>query len=139
MRRDVTRLACALLLLLGCGMIAAKDEAQKEDKKADGKTLTGQYIWNQTGEAGDLEAVFTPAGENKWNVDFRFAHGGDDHVYSGSATGNLTDGELSGQVRNEGGKRQFTFEMKFEEGRFKGTHAETTRGREQRTGTLNLG
>ena len=137
MRRDVLRLTCALLLLIGWGLLAAKDE-QKVEKK-DTKTLTGKYLWTQTGEAGDLEAVFTPAGENKWNVDFRFAHSGDDHVYSGSAEGNLKDGALSGRVTNEAGKREFTFEMKFEEGRFTGTHAEVTGGNEKKTGTLNLG
>ena len=135
MRRDVLRLTCILLLVIGCGALAAKDENEKKD----GKTLTGKYHWSQTGEAGDLEAVFTPAGENKWNVDFRFAHGGDDHVYSGSAEGNLKDGALSGRVTNEAGKREFTFEMKFEEGRFTGTHAEVTGGNEKKTGTLNLG
>ena len=133
MRRDVLRLTCVLLLVIGCAALAAKDD------KKDGKTLTGKYNWTQSGEAGDLEAVFTPAGEGKWSVDFHFAHGGDQHVYSGSAEGSLTDGELRGKMTNEGGKRHFTFDMKFEEGRFKGTHAEVTGGREQRTGTLNLG
>jgi len=129
MRRDILRLACVFLLLVCCGVVTAEGE----------RTLRGRYVWTGSGEAGDLEAVFTAAGEGKWSVDFRFAHGGDPHVYSGTAEGSLTGGALQGKVSNEGGGRQFTFQMKFEDGQFRGTHAELKGDREQPTGTLNLG
>lgn len=61
------------------------------------------------------------------------------HTYAGTARGNLADGELSGRVQNENRARAFTFEGKFRNGRFRGTHAELKGGREQRTGTLKLG
>jgi hypothetical protein len=49
-------------------------------------------------------------------------------VYSGTAEGSLSEGK----------KRTFTFTGEFDDGRFSGTHSETTGGREASTGTLTL-
>lgn len=127
MRIRSTLLALALL----AAPIALAEEAST-------KTLNGQYHWSGPGATGGLEAVFTPTGENSWNVDFNFTFRGKDHTYSGTAKGSLSDGKLSGTVQNEGKKRTFTFEGAFEDGTFKGTHAETTGGEPRDTGTLTL-
>lgn len=121
-------LAAALLLaLVPMGSLAEES-----------RTLTGEYFWSGSGADGPLEAVFTPAGEERWSVDFNFVFRGRDHTYSGTATGSLDEGRLSGTVRNESEKRTFTFEGSFTEGAFSGTHAETTRGEPRSTGTLTL-
>lgn len=105
---------------------------------ASQQTLTGEYRWHQS-ERGSLKAVFTPAGENRWDVDFHFQFQGRPHVYSGTAAGSLVDGTLEGKVSTENKRRTFTFRGAFaDDGIFRGTHAELSGGRESRTGTLTL-
>ena len=61
----------------------------------EAKTLTGEYVWNNRGSTGELEAVFTPREEaGRWNVAFHFSFRGKAHVYSGTATGDLAEGGL---------------------------------------------
>ena len=128
MRRHALRSAGVWILVLACcGGLAAGDT----------RTLHGRYEWS--GDRGDLEAVFTPAGESKWNVDFHFTFSGERRVFSGTAEGSLSGGELHGSVTNEDRGRRFAFHLKFEDGRLRGTHAEVQRGRERPTGTLTLG
>ena len=123
--RVCPRIALALLLLTaGAGA-------------AETRTLGGEYRWNQ-GSEGDLEAVFTATGPDEWKVAFHFRFRGRKHVYRGTAEGSLSAGKLAGTVRNESERRTFTFRGEFENGRFRGTHAETTGGGERRTGTLRL-
>lgn len=104
----------------------------------DAQTLTGSFRWDQGGSEGDLEAIFTPAGDGKWEVSFYFDFRGQPHVYTGTAEGSLGEGKLKGRVLNDDKKRSFTFEGSFEDGTFRGSHAETTAGREKKTGTLKL-
>ncbi|MCP3957130.1 MAG: hypothetical protein GY719_04700 [bacterium] len=104
---------------------------------ADKRVLKGEYVWNQGGD-GDLEAVFTGTGEDRWDVAFHFEFRGRSHTYKGTAKGSLQDGALEGRVRNENKRRTWTFEGEFENGRFRGKHAEIYGNREQRTGTLTL-
>ena len=122
-------LVVALALLIGASAVTL---AEGE------KTLNGEFNWSGRGTDGDLEAVFTPTGEESWTVDFHFEFRGSSHVYSGTAVGSLSEGKLEGQVRSENQKRSFTFTGKFDDGKFSGTHAETTGGREASTGTLTL-
>lgn len=106
---------------------------------ADAMTLSGSYAWSQGGQGGDLEAEFTPTGENTWDVSFHFSFRGKDHTYTGTARGSLEQGAMSGEVRNESGKRSWTFEGSFnDKGKFKGSHVETTGGGQTKTGTLTL-
>jgi hypothetical protein len=127
--KKTTWLVVALAPLISASVIAL----------ADGKkTLNGEFNWIGRDVSGDLEAVFTPTGEGSWDVDFHFDFRGSPHVYSGTAEGSLSDGKLEGQVRNEDKKRSFTFTGSFDDGKFSGTHAETTAGREASTGTLTL-
>lgn len=105
---------------------------------AEATTLTGSYIWNAQGTESDLEAVFTPTGDNQWTVDFHFKFKRTSHVYSGTAEGSLTDGELSGTVQNDIKRRTFTFEGTVSEGVFRGTHAEIEDGQAFDTGTMTF-
>ena len=116
-------------LLLPLGQSAMADGTQ---------TLTGEYVWTNRDSRGDLKAVFTPTGEGTWDVTFYFKFRGEPHEYAGSAEGSLTEGALKGKVKNEDRKRTFTFEGAFENGKFRGTHEETTPGRARETGTLTL-
>ena len=103
----------------------------------DSRTLTGEFVWNE-GSSGDLEAVFIPAGQGKWDVEFHFSFRGMPHVFSGAAEGSLSNGKLAGKVRNESKQRTFTFRRSFEDGTFSGTHAEIGGSRTEATGTLTL-
>ena len=75
--------------------------------------------------------------ENTWKVEFRFDFHGP-HLYTGTAKGNLEEGELSGEVESDQRKRTFVFTGSIEDGQFSGTHTETTKGREKDTGTMKL-
>ena len=89
------------------------------------------------GVEGDLEAVFTPSGENTWGVSFRFEFRGTPHTSTGTASGSLLDGKLAGSVTNENNRRTWTFEGTCAKGSFQGRHVESTDGRSN-TGTLTL-
>jgi len=104
----------------------------------DGKrTLKGSYDWTG-GKSGPLTADFFPTDEaNSWRVEFRFDFHGP-HLYTGIAKGSLDEGQLSGEVESDQRKRTFVFSGSFEDGEFSGTHTETTKGREQGTGTMTL-
>jgi hypothetical protein len=101
-------------------------------------TLNGTFVWEHGNSTGDLEAVFAPTGEDSWDVSFHFTFRSKPHTYSGSATGSLTAGALSGTVLNESEKRTFAFEGAFEDGVFNGTHAEVSAEQAMSTGTLTL-
>jgi hypothetical protein len=118
----------AILLTAQAGIAVADDT----------RTLAGEFVWNQQDRGGDLEAVFTSTGEGQWDVAFHFKFRGRPHVYSGTAEGSLSEGELRGKVLNENRNRTFTFSGTFEDGTFRGTHNEIAGDREQSTGTLTL-
>ena len=127
--KSITLLGIAVAILL---------PAQGGSASAGGeRTLKGRFEWNQ-GSKGDLEAVFTATGQDRWDIDFHFRFRGRSHTYTGTAKGSLADGELEGKVRNESRRRTFTFSGEFENGIFRGTHAEVYGSRQQRTGTLTL-
>ena len=121
--------AMAILLTVSSGFAGAEET----------QTLTGEFVWTHRGASGDLEAIFTPKGEGKWEVAFHFEFRGKPHVYSGTAEGSLTSGALKGTVLNEGKKRTFTFNGTVKDGKFTGTHAEVGDDGDQETGTLSLG
>ena len=130
-RKIALRFAFAALLLALLAGIALADEGTT--------TLTGGYVWTARATEGDLQAVFTPTGKSTWDVSFHFDFRDKPHTYTGTATGDLSGGKLSGKVFNEDKKRTFTFTGAFDEtGLFSGTHAETTDGRAGDTGTLTL-
>ena len=83
--------ALALLLTAPSGTVLAEEIT----------TLNGEFKWSQRNSSGDLKADFTPTGEDTWDVSFHFKFRGEPHVYSGTAEGSLSEGELSGTVKNE--------------------------------------
>ncbi|CAM2006636.1 hypothetical protein [Acanthopleuribacter pedis] len=119
------------LALLSLGFAMAGEPAKT--------TLTGSYVWNHIpNEPGNLKAVFTPKGEKTYDVAFYFKFDGVNHVYSGTATGSLEDGNLEGKVKNENKRRTFTFSGTCKKGSFSGVHSEIGRSGEKKTGTLTL-
>ena len=105
---------------------------------ATARTLTGEYISSFETGMQPLQAVFTAADGERWDVVFHFKFHGKKHSWEGHAEGSLDGGELRGQVQNENGRRTFTFQGSFSDGEFRGTHAETKRTGERRTGSLTL-
>ena len=129
MRRSLLLLAALAVLIPMAGSAPSAGEET---------TLTGSFVWNHQGRPGDLEAVFIPTGDSTWNVDFHFEFRGKPHTYSGTAEGSLGKGKLEGTVKNENRRRTFSFSGSFEDGTFKGTHAEIEDGVAHDTGTLTL-
>jgi len=125
------------LLLLA--VVLAVLAAPHADVRAEGsQTLTGEFYWTGGGNEGDLEAVFTATGDDRWDVAFYFEFRGRPRTYTGTAKGSLTEGALEGTVFNENKGRTFTFSGKFKNGKFRGTHQEIGSGRTTDTGTLTL-
>ena len=123
-----------LLVVLAIAVTAPAGRATAEEAQ----TLTGTFVWNR-GNPGDLEAVFTPTGPERWNVAVRFIFGGRSRVFTGTAEGTLSSGGLQGRVRNGNRERTFSFTGTIEDGTFRGTHAEIGRdGQATATGTLTL-
>ncbi len=129
MKKVSLLLAVAVLLLPTFGGQLGADEAT---------TLTGEYVWNRQDVPTEIEAVFTPAGDAKWDVSFHFDFRNEGHIYTGTAEGSLTEGSLKGEVRNENKKRTFIFSGEFSDGVFNGTHAELRDGKKTDTGTIKL-
>ena len=130
MKNTALPLLALILLLVNPGGFA--DAAGEQ-------TLTGSYRWNN-GHPDDLKAIFTATGEDRWDVAFHFRFRGSPEVFSGTARGSLSQGKLEGRVKNRNGRgsRTFTFRGEFEDGTFRGTHAEVFGRRESSTGTLTL-
>ncbi len=129
--RFLCGLTAALVLVGGLAVFASEDV-----------TLNGKFVWvrdDGTSE-GDLKAVFTPTGENRWDVAFHFEWEDGPHVYAGTAEGNLRDGKLRGEVLNDSEERPstFRFEGAFENGVFSGKHAYLDEGEPKEMGTLTL-
>ncbi len=124
------------LLVMAAAILSAVPVVTADEVETT--TLTGEFVWGRRGNSGDLEAIFIAAGEGEWTVDFHFFFRDKAHVYSGTAEGSLSEGTLRGTVQNENKQRTFTFEGEFQDGAFKGTHAEVEDGEEHRTGTLEL-
>ncbi len=133
MRRTVF---CLVLAAIALAPAATAGDAEPI---ADATRLSGEYYWSERDETGALDAVFEPTGDGTWDVTFRFSFRDKPRVYTGTASGSLTDGALEGTVVNDDKKRTFTFAGTFESGSFRGSHAETTAGRERDTGTMTLG
>ncbi len=56
------------------------------------ETLTGSFVWNNENRTGDMEAVFTPTADGKWNVAFHFMWEDKAQVFKGTAEGSLSEG-----------------------------------------------
>lgn len=112
--------------------------SEPAETAADTRVLVGEYQWRHQNQPGPLRAEFTATGEEQWDVAFHFTFDGRDRIYLGTAEGSFLVGEFEGIVRSDDERRTFTFEAEIEDGKFEGTHAETTPGRAGRTGTMTL-
>lgn len=128
MRMALRGMAVVAALVMSLGLVTGAEEK---------RTLKGTYEWTDSAK-GDLEAVFTPTGEGKWDVAFHFEFRGQPHTYAGTAEGTLEGGALKGRVLSDQRKRTFIFKGTFTDGEFHGTHAEVEDGNEHDTGTLTL-
>ena len=131
------RLFLAFILSLSLPVMLSAQEEKKPAAKEI--TMSGTFKWNKRGGNQPLKAVFTQKDKDTWSVVFTFKWGKKDRIYTGTATGNLKTDKLSGQATDETKKRTWTFKGEFDkDGIFKGTHAETTRGRAGDTGVFQL-
>ncbi|HZI94057.1 MAG TPA: hypothetical protein VFE84_07415 [Patescibacteria group bacterium] len=125
--------------MVGLAVVAALAMSPGVAAGAEGKrTLKGTYEWTDAEKSGDLDAVFTPAGEGKWDVAFHFVFQGEPHTYLGTAEGSLKEGTLKGRVLNDRQNRTFVFTGSFTEGEFHGTHSQIGDDGEHPTGTMTL-
>jgi hypothetical protein len=88
----------------------------------DSTEFEGSFYWSGRNRTGDLKAVFSSSTGGGWDVVFYFDWEDKPHVYTGTATGSLTDGDLSGSVFNEDKEYHFTFSGQIDDGEFEGTH-----------------
>ncbi len=119
------------LLLAGSGLAAAGEE----------HVLAGIYTTGYQDGPGRVRAIFTARSDSEgesWDVVFRFTFNNREHEYRGVAEGGLTEGGLSGKVRNENGSRTFSFQGEHKKGKFRATHAEVFEDGEEKTGTMTL-
>ena len=124
---------CVLVLTL-----ALLASAVMADDGVAMQTMNGEYLWTRMDSPGPIKAEFVATDDNQWKVSFYFNFRDVDHVYSGTATGSLSNGELHGEVMSDGERPQpFAFEGTVENGVFSGTHR--TQGEDgEETGTLTL-
>lgn len=134
-----------VVLFLAPILFAEGKKVEKVEKVEESKevVMTGDYKWLRGEKVRfeeKLKGVFTPKGNGEWDVSFHFKFKKRDYNYVGTAKGNLDNGQLEGEVRNDGGKgkRSFTFSGDMKDGSISGTHNETTKGRAQKTGVFTL-
>ena len=132
--KNCVRLLCSVAVFaLAIGGSFAGDEV----------TLEGSFVWSRTdgNRTGDVRAVFTPQGEDEWAVSFHFEWEDGPHVYTGTASGSLSEGALQGEVKADGEQKKasFRFSGTFADGTFSGTHANLAEdGSLRDTGTITL-
>ena len=129
MRTAMRGLAVGAALVMSLGLVTGAEQK---------RTLKGTFEWTDSQKSGELEAVFTPTGEGKWDVAFHFEFRGEPHTYTGTAEGTLQDGALKGRVLSDQRKRTYVFTGTFTDGEFHGTHAEIGDDGEHPTVTLTL-
>jgi hypothetical protein len=124
--------------LLGVLLLAAMPGFAGDDV-----TLEGGFVWERDdgNHDGDLTAIFTPTGDGEWSVAFHFDWEDGPHVYTGTCSGSLSEGELAGDITSDGDREmKFKFSGAFEDGMFSGTHGFVDdEGEVKSAGTLTLG
>ncbi len=107
-------------------------------KKVANFTIEGTYNWSaQAGRTHTVTAVFNETAPGKYKVDFSFKWNNKDHIYSGTAEGNVLNGKLMGTVTaDDQPNRKFGFEGTATKGSFEGKHHEKKGNNEQSTGNI---
>jgi hypothetical protein len=92
-------------------------------------TMKGHFNWNkQKDQEHDLNAAFTPTGENAWDVVFDFKWKGKPMRYEGEARGSLESGSFEGAASTDGGKRRWIYSGKADAGTINCKHTQVMRG-----------
>ena len=131
-KRASLAVAMALVFLCG-GTLALADDHEV--------TWKGTYVWERSDKdiPGDIEAVFTPAGDKTWDVVFHFEWEGEMRAWKGTATGSLDNGELKGEAKEDRDReRTFAFEGTVKDGKFQGIHGGMRDGKLSETGKITL-
>lgn len=129
--------------VLWCGAARgfAAEATNKADvvKAGDEQSWAGKFSWNgKKGQKHDLKAVFKPEDNGSWSVEFKAKWNNKDMVYRGTVKGDLKSGEVSGEAKDSGGKRTWTFKGTVKDGVLDCKHTETTKGKETPTGDFSL-
>ena len=99
-------------------------------------------IYTNYDNSGPIRGVFSSTGVEEgvptWSVVFTVTFDTADYTYQGVAEGSLEEGELSGTVESETGSQTYIFSGTHRDGEFQGTHAETTDGFMEPTGSMTL-
>ena len=130
--RKTAAIAMAVVFLMGGTAVLADDHEI---------TMTGQYVWERSDKdiPGDIEAVFSPAGDKSWNVVFHFEWEGEMRAWRGTATGSLDGGSLEGEATEDRDReRKFVFKGTVKDGKFQGVHGGMRDGEMNETGKITL-
>ena len=100
--------------------------------------MAGSFQWSgRANKRSDLQAVFAPAGSNSWSATYTFDWDGKPTVFTGTASGDLANGKVTGTAQS--GSRTWRFEARGTAGHLRGRHFETTNPKqEQPTGEFEL-
>ncbi len=130
-----------ILLMFGLGLQTQAEEKGAEKKEgapaAEAVTYGGTFNWNrEKGKTHPLKGVFTPVGENKWNVIWSFKWKKKPVTYKGVVEGNLVNGNITGKSSTKDGKRNWTFTGTAKDGVMTCNHKELKGRKETPTGTI---
>lgn len=107
-----------------------------------GLKYSGEFMWTKKeGQNYPITATLTPDGAGKWKAVYNFTWSKKPMVYSGTLTGDLKNGPVSGVADNgeaDKKKRTWIFTGKSENGVITISHTETTGGKNVATGTATF-
>ncbi len=121
------RLIPLSVLALALSTVTAADQ--------DALTLTGNAVWSsQAKKAIPVTLVCTPDGKGGWTTKFTAEWDKKPYVYTGTLTGNLKDGDFTGEAAEEKGKRKWTIKGTATAGVLAAKHSENNK----ETGSFSL-
>lgn len=83
-------------------------QAEVQERVVGDVTMTGTFVWvGKAAETHELKAVLTPTGPGQYKAVYTFTWNRTPKTFTGTVTGNLRSGEISGT--GEGDRRKFTF------------------------------
>ncbi len=113
-----------LLPLTSC--VLALAFAAAEDHGA--VTLTGNAVWSsQAKKAIPVTLICTPDGKGGWTTTFTADWDKKSYTYIGTLSGNLKDGDFSGEATEAKGKRKWTIKGTATAGALAAKHSENNK------------
>ena len=85
---------------------------------AETSNWEGTFFWSKRKkQVENITAAFEKDGKD-WKATFTFKWGGKDHIYTGTAKGNMKSGNLTGKINSDDKRvRSFTFKGKIKDGK----------------------